>query len=891
MTPRALLILCLTLSAPALAQPSSPDAELTRYLESRDLRRPLMDHLESLLATAPSSEKSELAERLAALYAEAIERAATPVERDAYERRARALLDALPDDESIDLRLALARASYARAEDSAERWRLRLADPSVSEDTARSLSTLLADLTKLASAAHRRVEALERQEETARNLDSSVLTDALSAARRQRSLANYLAGWAGVYLAELSPQRAGVLAADSAKRFGWLLNAPQNELPPIDRVPESTLRLEHVARAAMGVGVAASLRDEYTLALRWFDLLERVPDVPAPVRDQVLTRRISAAARAGEWTDLLHLVQVARAVETPTGAKRDVPPTRLAPPLARLLAVLAFEPPRPPRSTAVVQTLRTIAIADLVAQSELAQVVDLTSRYGTEPLGAEGFIPLYIRGLQAYQSARDLHASRAPDREQPTTDADIVALYKRAAELLKGALNDASTDSLPSARADAALMLAGAAFYTASNAAEANEAADRFERAITLADTPARAADAHWMSIRALDHALKQPPSSRPAPQRDAAARREAAAADFIRRFPDDSRTTLLILERSASGALAPEDAAQALLSVSRDSPSWPAARREAARLLYNQARAAPIADRPLLVARFAALAEDAFADEARAARAGNADAGARALLLARQSLDLLLADPPDAPRARRILDALEALEPTVNLAPVRAELLFRALQIALASDNIPAARRAADSLRLSSDSAALPFTRAADQLLLRRALTSFRAAPNAPDARDVLHLAPMLLPADASPDPANLPILLSIAEAGHWLWDNEHDATARDAALNAARRAQSLEPNAHPILVRRAQLAEASALPDEAAEAWSAIIAAAELGSEQWFDATTNLLRLLSTHDPARAKDLLRKHRVLFPKLGPAPWDERLTPIANAIDEGAGTP
>ncbi len=888
--PAALLLVSLVLASTARAQLSS-DAELTRYLESRDLRRPLMDHLESLLSSAPASEKAELAERLAALYADAIERAHTPPERDAYERRARTLLDALPDEESIDLRLALARASYSRAEDSAERWRLRLTDPSVSEDASRALATLLADLTRLATSAHRRVEALERQEEHARNADSSVLTDALNAARRQRSLANYLAGWAGVYLAELSPQRAGVLAADAAKRFGWLLNAPQNEPPPIDRVPESTLRLEHVARAAMGVGVAASLRDDYPLAVRWFDLLDRVPDVPQPVREQVLLRRIAAAARAGEWTDLLHLVQVARGVESSTGAKRDVPPTRLAPPLARLLAVLAFEPPRPPRSPAVVQSLRSIAIADLVARNELAQVIDLTSRYGTEPLGPDGFIPLYIRGLQAYHAARDLHASRAKDREQPTPDPEIISLYKRAGELLKGALDDKSTDALPAARADAAIMLASSIFYTASNASEASEAADRFERAVALADTPARAADAHWMSLRALDLALKQPAPAKPAPQRDAAARREAAAADFIRRFPDDSRTTLLILERSASGALDPEQAAQALLAVSRDSPSWPAARREAARILYNQARAAPIADRPLLVARFAALAEGAFADDARDARGGNAEAGARALLLARQMLDLLLTDPPDARRAGRILDALEELAPTLNLAPVRPELLFRALQIALATDNFPAARRAADTLRLSSDSAFVPFTRAADQLLLRRALTSFRSAPNAPDAYDVLHLAPRLLPPEHASDPAALPVLLAISEAGHWLWEHERDEPARDKAIEATTSALVLEPTAHPILVRRALLAEAAAQPAQAADAWAAIIAAADLGSEKWFDATANLLRLLSTHDPARARDLLRKHRVLFPNLGPPPWDERLAPIAKAIDEGTGKP
>lgn len=880
--------LCLLIGALApcaLAQLSPPDAELTRYLESRELRRPLIDHLESLLAGASASDKPELAERLATLLAEAIEHAPTPAIRDEHEKRARTLLDALADEESMDLRLALARASYARAEDTAERWRLRLVEPALAEDALRAFTTNLNDLTRLATLANRRVDALERQEENSRAGDSSVLTEALAAARRQRSLANYLAGWAGVYLAELAPQRAGVLATDAAKRFGWLLNSPQGEWPPLDRVPESTLRLDHVARAAMGVAVAASLRDDYTLSARWFDLLERIPDVPQPVRDQVLARRIASAARAGEWTDLLHIIQVARGVETAAGARRDVAPTRLDPAMARLLAVLAFEPSKPPRSPAVVQSLRTLAIADLVARNDLAQVADLTARYGTEPLGQDGFIPLYIRGLQAYNAARDLHAQRATDREQPSADAEVLNLYRRAAELLKGALDDRSPDTLPAARADAANMLAGAAFFTISSPSDAHEAADRYERASTLADTPARDADARWMTIRALDLALTAPAPGRASPQRDAVARRDAAVAEFLRRFPDDHRSTLLILQQSAKGAIAPEQAAQALLAVSRDSPAWPAARREAARLLYTQARAATPPDRALLIARFAALAEDVLSDESGAARAGDAKAGERAILLARQLLDLLLTDPPDAPRAARTLTTLDTLAPHADLDPVRPELLYRRLQVALAVDDAAEARRAVNTLRQITDPGGAPFARAAEQLLLRRAVNAFRLAPKEPDARDVLDLAARLIPPSTTPDPASLPILLAIAEAGHWLWREHADASARDAALAAVRAALTIEPSSHATLVRQADLAAAAGAPSEAAQAWNAILAASEVGSQRWFEATTHLLELLAIHDKPQARERLERHRALFPKLGPPPWDERLARVASALE------
>lgn len=916
----AAFVVCVAPASSAAPAPRARDADesLARYLESRDLRPLLMDHLQQAMERTPIDERLPIAERLAALYAEELERSPDAEARAALEQRARALLDAVPDSESFDLRLNLHRLAYNRAEAVAERARLRLVSPIEVEEAIRSLRALTADLGAMGVAANKRVEALEKSEENARDLDLDFVRESLTNARRRRSLAMYLAGWAGVYLAELASQPQA--AADAARRFGWILNASAGEAPAIQRVPDQSLKFDHVARAAIGVGVCASIRGDFLEATRWFDAVEHAPDAPAPVRDQLFARRAAAAARAGEWPDVLRLCREARGSEDPVAPRdsrasgsRALRP--LTPADARLLAVLSYEAVPQPRFEAVLRKLRDIALADLVASDELAQVLDLASRYGAEPLGTEGFIPLYVRALQAHQRARESHraaaAAAGANADEPPRDRETISLYESTRPLLLAAMQSDDADRFPQARADAAMLVATAVYYAAgSDQARALDAADRFFAAGKLALTPAAASDAAWMMIRALDLAAGDAPATKhpgdkPDKSRvDALARRDAAVAEFLRRYPDDQRCGALLLRQSASGRLAPDQAAESLLRVPADSPSGPAARREAARLLYARWREAPEGQKPQAAARFVGVAEAIFREEASAAspdKSGPTDHASRAVVIGRQLLDATLTPPSiDAARAAAVLEALTAIGASgaADLAPHRAELLYRRAQLAAARNDDLAADAAADELHASASADAdQRFRSAVSRFLYRRAVLAWRSSQDEALARRIIrHGARVLVevvpqgsrpPTQPESPDAVVALHAAIGQAAAWLDANTTDPDARALADRMFRAALELQPSNETVLRRLAEHAERGGDTPVAIDCWRRLASGAEAGSPSWFEARYRLCAVLAKADPAAARELLSQHRALYPTYGPSPWGEQLRALADRLGSG----
>ncbi len=926
----AALAAALLAGSPALARADrEADEALARYLDARDLKRLLIDHLEGAMSRASADERSSLTERLATLYADALERAATSEEREALERRAKALLDTFPEAEGFDLRLTLLRAAYARAETTAEGLRLLRVPAQEADEAIRSFKALSTDFAQIGAASNRRVEALEKQEQTAGDLDSALLREAMANARRRRSLAMYLAGWSGVYLAELlsepgaseRPASAGLpapgaIATEAAKRLGWLLNAPPSAAPTIDRVPEASLRLDHVARAALGVGASASIRGEYEEASRWFDLAERSPDVTPALRDQAFARRLAAAARNDEWIDALRLLRQRRGADTPAGSPAN-PVTPLAPTEARLVAALAFGADAPGRSAQVVKRLREIALADLVARDELSEALDLTRRFGAEALAglgdASGFIVAYIRGIEAYERARSAHAgaegsAAEPGKaEAPTTDRAAAALYEEAASLMKAALGAPDADRFAGARANGAMLRAMAMFYAIEDAPGALRAADQFASAGSLAQGPAERADAGWMRLRALDvgveHAAKKAKgadakagSATSRALAEIESKRDGASSEFLSRHPSDARAGALLLRRSAGLKGDATETIEALLRVSPDAPTHDASRREAVRLLYLAVRDAKPDARSGAVERFARVAEPLLASEATDARAGDAEAGARAVLTARQLLDALLSGPEranDPARARATLETVLALEAGgwASLEACAGEILYRRMQVAAAqsaADEL--ASLAGDLDRLSGAAMADRFVGAARRLLMRAAVTEWRRGPRTEAlARALVRHAEAAPVAGEPTDDAGVTALAAGADAAAFLFMEVGDNDAKAVALRLMRAALAARPNDRAILRQAAEFAGAASEPAFGAECWKRLLAGAELGSNAWFEATTGYLTALSHADAARARDLLDRHRALFPEYGPEPWGERLRALDDSTPQAQG--
>ena len=314
----ALLSVLIPLGTPAFAQqdaaprsePSgvAPAEIVTAYLQQLGLKRLQAEDLAERLKSAPGDQRVGLAERLAKLYVQLLTDSDDVDVRRVWEDRSRELLHAVPEADTYELRLALNRALYIRAEDSLERHRLRLATQEEVAEAERILRGLKPQLEEIGARSNRKVEGFEAQEEKGDTNDR--MLEEMSEARRARSQAFYYAGWCSYYLAYLTG--ADEHAADALKNFGWLLNSRGSRIASIERLPVELLKYDHVARASIGCGLASALRGNETLALRWFDEVEKAEELPESIKPILLPRRITVLAGAKRWADLERLIRLER---------------------------------------------------------------------------------------------------------------------------------------------------------------------------------------------------------------------------------------------------------------------------------------------------------------------------------------------------------------------------------------------------------------------------------------------------------------------------------------------------------------------------------------------------------------------------------------------------
>jgi hypothetical protein len=890
------LIALLAPGIAAFAQSDQTDRALERYLERLGQRTLLIEHLDRRLARTSGAERAALAERLTKLLAQELEAATTGARRAELERRARALLDVIPEGDSIDLRLSLHRATYAHAEEIAERWRLRLATSEELEEAKRIFSQLGGEFARLGSAANRRVENLERLEEAARTgMDEQDIATQLADSRRQRSMSMYLSAWCLTYQAELESARAPALEA--IPRFGWLLNAEPGQSPSIDRVPEHTLTYEHVARAAIGVATAIGVAGDFGLATRWLDMVEDSKGVETQVLAQSSKRRMVLLANNARWTELHVLV---KAMRGESESAPDQPATPLDVATARLLVVLASELPSGREAPAQL-AIRRAAFGDLAARNEVAQVVDLASRYGTEALGAGGFIADYVRGLQAYRAAT-ARQQEAGEIDTPTSDPGIRQQFVNASRLLESALGAPDAQANGAARADAAILFAASTYLAgAGEASVMRLAAKRAALAYDVALDHDRRADALWLQIRALRAARDIATESGADPNGAESARlaAEDASIEFTRQFPQDPRAGALVLERASTDRRAGVDpgALDALLAIDRASPSYESARRRAAAMLYESASRAKGPDARPAAIRFVEVAGPLLDADAQRALAGDASVAPQAALMARQAMALLLADQvSEAGLAARAADRLEELVRAglIDEPAVLAELRYRQLQIALLSDDAPEIDAALSSLASLDETVAGRYLVAADRLAYRHALALWRQSPDDPvRAGQVVRYGVRVLSsltdgAASESDPAIVSTLMLVSDAASVLWRARSDADALLLSRRLLRRALAVQPNSIDLLTRAARLANDAGDYPEAAETWDRVRSGAELGTELWFRATTERFVSLARADASVAAEELANYFDLYPDGGPAPWGDRLRNLRRELEERA---
>ena len=922
---RGALLISLVLSTTAAAQPAQPtlppslpaasrsgrdqaDEQTEQFLSQRGFQKLAAEQLERAVAQATGSRRAELADRLAELYAQILSTSTSLDEQADAEAKAQKLLADVPEADSLELRLGLARAGYSRAEQSAERWRLRLVD-AASNGAAdpgalvRRFDDLARRLSDIADIADSRVRSLEKQEESAKG-DAALITAALTGARRQRSMAHYFAAWSLCYAAELDPASHSDAPAKAVKHLGWLLGSdrPGVAPPSLDKVSKDLLAYEHIARAMIAMGVARSLMSQPDEALGWLDAVRDATEAPEAVRAQLFGRRLAVLVRAARWDAALIAVREHRlSTDMDANSQQRIVPLDVSD--GRLVAVLALESGDPGGAP-----LAALAISDLLARNESGHVLELVGRFGTERFEAGGFVGHQVRALQLYDKARAAHA-KAGALSDPTADPEAVRLYTEAADQFKLALDAPEHQDFP-ATLNATRMLLGSCWFSsggvsgAEGARSLEKAADWYEAASTGGDDSSHQSEALWLAIRALDAALAR--SSSPSPA--LLARRDELIDRFINRFPGSERATTLIVRRAAASAAPTEAGLARLMGIPESDPQYAMSRRQAARMAYQLYRAATPAQHDALGLRFVEVAEPLLAADQRRSQT-DPTAAASAAALARQILDVLLSRAaPDAERAQRSLDVLDGLAASnrIDAAPIQAELTLRKAQVLAARGQTDAAADVVDSLRAKDPKLAA----IGDRVLFRAVYAEFsaaaRAAMEAPadttratrsaeSARRVVARGDKLVP-DNAPDPApsdaqGIWIRAAIAEAALSLGRIPAEHVARDRALALYRALVHALPRQRAYLRGLGDAGELTAQWPDARDAWAAIASATQPGSDDWFEARCRLIEATVKLDRAAAIELIQQQYRLYPSLGPAPWDARVRSLARTLGIDVATP
>lgn len=881
------LVLCAG-AGPLLAQPAptpgTHDELLEGYLTEQGLTEVLAAHYRAKLEHAPQDERLRAAEALGKLYVRMLTAATTPEKRQKIESDSRQLLKVVPEAESFELRISLAKATYLQAEEAAERVRLRMASEDEKAEAQRVLRVVGPQFTEMAGKLDSRVRQLERRETVSGEADVDAVREMLAEARRLRSLARYYAGWAEYYTAYLTntPARAHAALDD----FGTLLNAVPGKAASVERAPKALMRYEHVARAAIGCAMASSLLGNDEEADRWIDALENAEDVPKRVMDELFRRRLVIDARSQRWADIQSLVERRMHAEGDTPA----PPLTLAE--SRTLAVLALEASSDSkvrdRLRSIAQDLAQLAMSDLIAKGEIGHVLSLVSRYGTAPIGDEGFIASYVRGVQAFEAARNAHQQQSekdhtPD--EPTSVPEIANLYHHAAEILKAASEGTQASAFPTERSKASIMLGLSLYY----ANELSDAAEVFERAFNDAKAPQQRQDALWYAIVALDRAEE-------GGKKSVGPARDRLATLFFQEFPMTERATTLLLRRVQADKLGDTEAIKMLLAVPENSPLYFASRRRAASILYKVFRVSPSSERDFAALRFAEIVEGVIRTEQAAAVASRdqeAQDAARALIIhCRQLADAILSlATPDVKRAEAALEAIRGVadfQSFVFTQDEQAELDFRRLQIALAKGDQAEITRATDRLRAAGGQ----FGAAADRLMFRKALRDWRAASqDVALAKEVVRYGTRVLDSSraGAADAQTVSLRDAIAEAAGLLWHAEKTTSMRDLAvtidlaqLDSGRRTSS-------SLRRLAELVETQGKPGDALGYWQELLLGLGQGTPEWFEARYHSIRLLISLDPPKAAEAMQQLKAFYPDLGPEPWKAKLQELESLVPAPAG--
>ena len=833
--------------------------DVASYLEERGLTQLLVLHLEETLRSAPEDERPALAARLAGPYAELLETTQDVSLRVDLEARSRDLLALVPEESADELRLALLQGSYSSAEKIAENHRLRLSD----EDSLARASAVLADVipqfAALRDLLEDKIEVAERRRSRSRGAETARLNEEVEKLAQLHARALFLLAWAQYYRAWLGQSEDEAGSAETF--FSQIIDPEIRRLTP-DEVSRDLLTTEAYARAVLGMALCKSITSGPDAAMRWIDLLEQ-EQVVESVRDQAPAWRIAILLEHGDFRG-------ARTVLDAVAGAGEEPPLAWV----RLAAAAALE--KAAENTEAAGLARGL-IAQLATRGELQQVLDLATRYGVEWMGERGFAPLYVRGVQAYQQARERHGD-----DVPTTDPELQAVYQEAAARFNDATMQQDAAQFASAAAGARSLI-GWCHYFSGRFFEA-------ERAFDLASDdlpPSEAAEALWMAIVSLDRVVS--PGSGDANQ----ARLDALIRKFLERYPSSEHAPRLVLRQAEQGMEPSLELVDELLDVPANSENFAIAQQRASDMLYQLFRDAAGDRRIEIGERFLNVELPQWLAMDEAALAATDDSGRSTYLIrARRILEVALTSDIERTRAaEQTLARVEAMgeEGIVELAEIIDELDYRLFQLHMIDGDIAAAEAVSDRMwERSSDS---PWTVAAARAIFKHAADEWRAdpTPGADLLRRVVRLGSRALneleEAGRSLDePAVLTAFATVAEAAMRLWEREGDEEQGHRAFVLYDHLLNAHPSNATFLRAIGLLGPEFGAREAAIAAWRKLVAGTSAGSEAWLESKYHLIEMLAADEPAHAREVMDQHKAIYPEYGPPPWDERFRRLDESI-------
>lgn len=869
---------------PAYGAAAAQD-ELGEYLERVGASRLLAEHLERELASATAEERQRIVDRLAEVYPPLLEQASDQKERDELVRRASALLEKEGPRRGDQLRIALLRARYRASSRVAEDFRAALTGDIETKDAVGALQSVAEGAADLRARLEQRVRELERRSDRTGGLEGDRLVERTDQQRGMVQETLSLEAWSNYYRSLLQGDRS--LAESSQALFARIIDTGDAFPSPKD-VSVDLRSNEFFANSILGMALAKSRTESLGMALEWLKLLEH-ERTSESMRRQLPAWRIAIAVDRGEWAAAREMVRI-------VAADHSAPTAWF-----RVAAVGGLRAAADPSA----QALAREAIALLASRRELGQIADLARRFGDAAVGDSGFAGLYVRGITAYERARELAAAGKA--------VEARAAYRDASQHLEAALKSPDASQFVSA-IGSCRMLAGWSLF------EREEHAAALAYFTDAASADPRDEESEWMALVCVEKLLAMEPDG---PRRDEIVADLRSRMDgFLGRHPSSNRVRDVLVRRMALAEVPRLDDLERLLSIDNSSAGAAEAKRQAVLGLYRLFRETRGAERAAAGRRFLEAARELpalVADPLEGLPGGDP-------LVARQALEIALsADIADRATASSLLAAMEShiARGSIDPGTVAPELRMRRVQLELLQNDLAAALAQCSTLEeeaaaARADGGATGGTVGRLAEIARRHIFRF-AASRLNDPQFAGTSGERLALARAAVRTGEVILADAVAELGSLEKALDHPPTEGVAAtvtesIAAIVGSSTADPPDGQLVRRGLELGKAilarapkdpAALEsvgviavgaselDLAAECFRELVAGSAVGSVRWYRAKVALITVLATTDPERARAVLDQHVRLQPDYGPEPYGDRLRALEEELARtgGGGAP